>query len=140
MKDKKRLSWSNGARNEQLAYMKVNSPFKIKEIHQKTIDTRSKNGTNIWITNNPMKNSIRAKEIAKSRSGKDHYLNKNRKFYYRKKGDINWIEIDGILDQELIKLNFPRATFMKMIHSDYIPKSGALCNYEVKRILINEDN
>lgn len=134
-----RLSWSNGARNEQLAHMKENSPFKIKAVHLKTIENRTKNNTNIWVTNNPMKDPVKAKEIAKSRSGVNHYMSKSRAFYYRKLGDVEWIKIEGLLDDELVKLGFPRATFMKMIHGDYRPQRGTMSEYEVKRIL-NEDN
>lgn len=66
-------SWHNGSRDKQLAYMKENSPFKIKEIHKKTIETRTKNGTNVWVTNNPMHNEICAEKSISKRRGELHY-------------------------------------------------------------------
>jgi hypothetical protein len=35
-----------------------------------------------------------------------------------------------------VELGFSRSTFMKMIHENYRPKSGALAMYEVKREML----
>jgi hypothetical protein len=132
----KRLSWSNGSRNDQREYMKNNSPFRFNDIHAKSIKTRTERGTNIWLINNPMKNPEKAKIIASKRAGHNHYLRLNRKFFYRKIGDNEWIEITDTLDKALTELGFSRSTFMKMIHENYRPKSGALAMYEVKREML----
>lgn len=139
MKQKAKISWLNGSRDKQLEYMRNNSPFKIKEIHEKTIKTRTDNKTNIWITNNPMKDPKRAKEIASSRSGKNHYLRKTRKYYYKKIDDDKWIEIDCIngLTNGLMELDFSYATFMMMLKDEnYKPKRGTFAGIEVKRIIL----
>lgn len=138
MKIKAKISWVNGSRDKQLEYMKKNSPFKIKEIHEKTMISRKKNKTNVFETNNPMKDPVKAKEIASSRSGSNHYLSKNRKYYYRVIGD-EWIEIDNInckLDESL-KLLGLNGTFYKMLKDPtYSPSRGKMKNIEVKRIIL----
>lgn len=132
-----KISWVNGSRDKQLEYMKKNSPFKIKEIHEKTIKSRSKNKTNIFETNNPMKDPIKAKKIASSRKGSNHYLSKHRKYFYRNVGDVVWVEIDNtqcLLEESLKKLGF-NGTFYKMLKDpNYVPSRGNLKGIEVMRV------
>jgi len=62
-------------KNEELKiWLKENSPFKNKLVHRKTMDTRDKNGTNIFVTNNPMHNKESIRKKIKKTSGKNHYL------------------------------------------------------------------
>jgi hypothetical protein len=49
-------SWKSGARDDQLTWMKSNSPFKHHTVHTKSMNTRDKNGTNVFVRNNPMHN------------------------------------------------------------------------------------
>ena len=54
------------------------SPFSIPEIHNKTIKTRSKNGTNVFATNNPMFNEYtKAKKLCSmpSMKGRKQWVN-----------------------------------------------------------------
>ena len=130
-------SWQNGSRDDQIKWMKENTPFKNKEIHKKTINNREKNGNNIWSTNNPMWDPIKAKKIASKRSGDNHWLRKSRSYYYKNIDDQEWIKIntDNGLQEALNSLGFSYSTFMKMISEDYKPKRGPLSNINVKRVI-----
>ena len=71
-------SWQNGSRDSQRAWMKENSPFKNPEIHAKTIETRTKNGTNCFVTNNPMLNEESKKkklEFMPNMKGRTQWFN-----------------------------------------------------------------
>lgn len=76
-------SFYNGMRDEYLAWLSNGgSAFNNAEIHKKTVESRTKNGTNIFILNNPMKTDgpAKLKKIEKT-SGKNHYMY-NRYIYY----------------------------------------------------------
>lgn len=130
-------SWYNGLRDQQLAHMKENSPFKNPEIHKKTIEKRTKNGTNVWVTNNPMKDPDKAKEIAKSRSGKNHYLTKTRLYYYKNENDYEWQLLDPELTISQIckKYNWSIATF-NYILGGKIPKRGPMKGIMLKKVIL----
>lgn len=102
MREKAKISWYNGSREAQINYMKNNSPFKIKEIHEKTILTRKINNSNVFVTNNPMKNpelifkkvqkcketgyAIGKKVYTNLETGECKYLEKNPGFPWAQQG------------------------------------------------------
>lgn len=115
------------------------SPFSIPMIHKKSMDTRKKNKTNIFITNNPMHNEKFIQKKVKKTSGKNHYLRKTRKYYYKSVNSKKWILIDtssNNLSEALKKLSFSYPTFMKMLSENYKPKRGSLKNIDVKREIV----
>jgi hypothetical protein len=128
-------SWSGGKRQSQLEYMRENSPFKDKSVHEKTIVSRTKNGTNVYITNNPMHDPIKKQKKVEQTTGLNHYIHRTRKYFYRVRGTSIWYEInfEGGLESALKLLNFPVTTFMAMLNG-YIPNRGKMSNYEVKRV------
>lgn len=106
-------SWINGKRDKQIEYMKKNSPFKNKIIHDKTMNTRKNNGSNIFITNNPMHNKISIDKKVKKTSGKNHYMRKIMKFYYKYINSDEWIEMiieTNMLDY-LNSRNWPKGIY-----------------------------
>ena len=133
-------SWKNGSRDKQLEFMKCNSPFKDSNIHKKSIDRRTLNGTNIFITNNPMLREETKKKKTEKTSGKNHYLRKKRKFYYKKNKDDNWILIDTIngLESGLIMVGLKLSTYNIMLRNgeDYSPTRGSMKGMYAKRICL----
>ena len=105
-----KTSWVNGSREEQIERMKKNSPFKNKDIHEKTIKTRTERGTNVWVTNNPMKNKEFALKVASKRSGDNHHSKKNVEYFYKLKKEDEWEKI-------------PKGTFHKFRESKGITRS-----------------
>lgn len=83
-------SWKGEKRDKHREWMKDNSPLKNKEIHDKTMQTRKARGTNIWSTNNPMKDKDFALKVAAKRSGKNHYTKKNVSYFYRYSDEEEW--------------------------------------------------
>jgi hypothetical protein len=136
-----KASWENGSRNHQLQYMKENSPFKNKEIHVKTMATRTERGANIWVTNNPMKNPERAKHIAAKRSGKKHWLSKDLFFEYSEDCGQSWISIDKTktIDEICNQFNWSRGTFNKTLKTGKSTNKGPMKNILVRRVK-NENN
>lgn len=135
-------SWYNGKRDEQLEFMKNNSPFKNKETHDKSIRVREERKNNIFSKDNLMlKEETKQKKVNKT-SGNNHYLRKRRAYYYREIGEEEWIYIDNSngLGNALEKLGFPYATFMKMLNGNYRPKNGTLSTKEVKREVLDNEN
>lgn len=117
-------------------WSKENSPFKSKIIHQKTIDTRKKNGTNIFITNNPMHNEESILKKVKKTSGKNHYLCKKYRYEYSLNFGKDWISIDIDLTTKQIceqVFNCSISTF-NYILSGKIPKRGPLANTIIRKI------
>ena len=141
MSEKAKISWYDGSRDAQIEYMRKNSPFKIKEIHEKTIKSRTNRGTNIWTTNNPMKNKNRALEIASKRSGKNHYAVKNVQYEYRVNGD-EWLKIDPDLTIAHIckQYNWYISTFNYIIRKNKIPKRGNMAGIEIRKVIVDEDS
>lgn len=119
-------SWNNGSRNEQLKYMKENSPFNNPVIHKKTIDNRTKNGTNIWSTNNPMKDPIKAKEIASKRSGELHYSKTKTGYFNAKLNEYRYFDNNIILDNDWVKQGCIKN---KITKAKGKPKSRIECPY-----------
>jgi hypothetical protein len=114
-KDKERLS----------EFVREYSPFKTPEIHKKTIATRTRRGTNIFETKNPMLDKESKKKKLEKTSGANHWLRKRRKFFYSI-NNIDWIEIDcsNGLEDALRKLNFSVGVVMRMLREGYVPKRG----------------
>ena len=110
-------SWANGSRDEQRERMRENSPLKDIKVHEKSMRTRKENGSNIFETNNPMKDKTRAFEIASKRSGNNHYSKLGHKYFYR---DVEiseeWIPIDTSLVKFREKHGISRHTMKKMIN------------------------
>lgn len=117
-------------------WAKKNSRFKNKSIHQKSMHTRNKNGTNIFITNNPMHNEESILKKVKKTSGKNHYLCKKYRYEYSLNFGKNWISIDNNLTtKEICKeiLHCSISTF-NYILSGKIPKRGPLANTMIRKI------
>lgn len=133
-------SWYNGKRDLQIQYMKNNSPFRSIDVHKKSIDSRERNGTNVWKTNNPMKDPLKAKQIASKRSGGNHYLTKQIVFEYSLDSGSTWNLIDRTLtvDQICDIYNWSRATFYYIIDGK-IPKRGSMKGLLIRRVK-NEDS
>ena len=117
-------------------WLKTHSSFKNKLVHKKTIEKRTKNGTNIFVTNNPMhnKNSIK-KKVAKT-SGKNHYLCKKYRYEYSLDFGKTWISIDNELTTQQICqsiFNCSLASFNYVL-AGKIPKRGPLKNTLIKKI------
>lgn len=117
-------------------WSKINSPFKNKSIHEKTISNREKNGTNIFVTNNPMLDKNIVKKKVEKTSGKNHYLCKKYRYEYSLDFGNTWISIDNDLTTKQIcdqVLNCSLSTF-NYILSGKIPKRGPLSNTIIKKI------
>lgn len=113
--------------NATRQYMIKYSPFKNPIIHAKTMKTRELNGTNVWSTNNPMKNKERALEIASKRSGENHYSRNTLYFYSSDR--INWIKINikTTLTDALNDLGFSYPSYMKMLSNPgFSPSRGVM--------------
>lgn len=134
-------SWYNGQRDSQREYMKENSPLRDTKVHKKTMETRAKRGTNIWLTNNPMKNPDKAKEVASKRSGSSHYLTKSLTYYYKNQDDHEWAKIDpNLTSQEVCdKYGWSIATFNKCINKGTVPSRGPMKGLMIKRVIDNEN-
>lgn len=127
-------TWHNGSRDNQRIYMKNNSPLKNPEVHAKTMNTRELNGTNVWLTNNPMKNKERALEIASKRAGANHYSRRTSYFYSF--DNVTWIKINikTTLTDALSELGFKYVTYMKMLSiPGFSPTRGPMKGLFAKR-------
>tara|TARA_R110000868_G_scaffold43748_3_gene146815 strand:- start:5196 stop:5912 length:717 start_codon:yes stop_codon:yes gene_type:complete len=117
-------------------WLKTNSSLKNKSVHNKCMKTREKNGTNIFITNNPMHNEEFLKKKLEKTSGKNHYLCKKYRYEYSLDFGDTWISIDNDLTTKQIcneVLNCSTSTF-NYILSGKIPKRGPLANTLIKKI------
>jgi hypothetical protein len=117
-------------------WLKKNSPFKNKEIHQKSIKKREENRTNIFITNNPMNNEESILKKIKKTSGSNHYLCKKYRYEYSVNFGENWITINNDLTTKQIcdqVLHCSISTF-NYILSGKIPKRGPLSNTLIRKI------
>ena len=107
------------------------SPLSDPLIHKKTIETRSSRGTNVWSTDNPMKDPVRAKEIASSRSGLKHYLTKKYKYFIMSPTGIkSEIQLIGNLASSLSLLDLSIAVFNKHCNKDTSPSRGPFKDYK----------
>lgn len=133
-------SWKNGKRDIQLEDMRMNSPFKNKEIHSKSIQTREINGTNVFVTNNPMFDDIKKQKKIEKTSGNNHYLRNKRKFFYKKCKNEEWIIIDTVngLKEGLSKIGLNISTYNLMLQKgeNYTPKRGPMKGMYAKRICL----
>lgn len=130
------ISWYDGSRDKQLDYMKKNSPFRIKEIHEKTINARTNNHSNIFETNNPMKKDgpSKALKVLKT-SGTNHY-SKNKFKIFLKEQD-KWFELDFsevTLSESLIPYNIKehKLRYALKMKRDVISENGV--SFGVKRV------
>lgn len=117
-------------------WSKKHSPFKTKKIHNKCIEKRTKNGTNIFVTNNPMFNEECVKKKLEKSSGKCHYLCKKWKYEYSLDFGKTWINIDNDLTTKQIckeVLKCPLSTFNSVIRGRN-PRSGPLKDVLVRKI------
>lgn len=117
-------------------WLKINSPFKNKLIHTKCIQKRENNGTNVFLTDNPMRNEkFKNKKLQKT-SGKNHYLCKKYRYEYSLDFGNTWIGIDNDLTTKQIcsqVLHCSISTF-NYILSGKIPKRGPLSNTIIRKI------
>lgn len=122
--------------DELKIWAKKNSPFKNKKIHQKTMNTRKKNGTNIFETNNPMHNKKSVLKKVEKTSGKNHYLCKRYRYEYSLDFGNTWIAIDNTLTTKQIceKVLYCSISTFNYILSGKIPKRGPLSNTMIKKI------
>lgn len=141
MTQKAKVSWYNGSREKQIQYMKDNSPFRIKEIHDKTLKTRKERNTNVWITNNPMKNKEKALQIAGKRKGNKHYLVKNVQYEYRYTGDKwNIIESGLTIPEICERYDWNISTFIYITLKKKIPKRGKMSGLEIRKKVDDENS
>ena len=120
----------------------IKSPWSDKEIHQKSMETRELNRSNVFITNNPMHNDESKKKKLEKTSGDNHYLRKTRKYFMKLKEEDKWQEIfvENNIMQTLKELNFCSGTFFHMLNDEkYSPSRGELSKYDIKRVIYNED-
>lgn len=155
--EKIRKSWADGRRDEQIDFMKKNSPFLNPETHKKSIQTREVNGTNIFSISNPMHNKSLIKKKVEKTSGDNHYMKKDDyvakepthkgknhysrnkvKIYFKLKSDIEWTLIDTseiTIADALKNLGFsPQMVLVDIIKNGMNPKSGRHANYEFKKV------
>lgn len=122
--------------DELRKWLKTNSPFKSKIIHNKCMETRKRNGTNIFLKNNPMHNEELVKKKLKKTSGKNHYLCKKYRYEYSLDFGKTWISINNDLTTKEICseiFNCSISTF-NYILSGKIPKRGPLANTIIRKI------
>lgn len=135
----KRISstWKSGKRDDQLLYMRENSPLRNPEIHRKSIRTRTLRGSNIFETKNPMLNpeSI-AKKVSKT-SGNSHYMRKKISYFYSVDSGRTWkkLDIQTNLKKCLKDMGWSYATFFGVLNKQTPASSGPL-----KGILIRREN
>lgn len=91
-------SWTEKRRRQQSErLLELGSPFKNPDIHRKTIERRTQNGTNIFVTNNPMhRESTKQKKLLStpSKRGMKPWINQRtgeRKMSYKSPGQ-EWIQ------------------------------------------------
>lgn len=133
---KQKESWKNGKRDVQLEHMKINSPLKNKEIHDKSIESRTANKTNVFDTNNPMKNKEKALKIASKRSGENHYMKKNVIYYYKFENCDKWEVLPKGYLHKFRKENYlTRTDLSKLLSENVVIKNIRMKkeNYEDKK-------
>jgi len=137
MREKAKISWYDGSREKQIEYMKNNSPFKIKKIHEKTMKKRKYNGSNPFVNNNPMYNEEAKRKKIEKTSGKNHYLTKKNNYEYSKDNGITWIDIDGDLTVFEIcqKMDWNVSTFNYILNGK-IPKRGNMKGLIIRKLKI----
>lgn len=121
---------------ELKVWLKENSAFKDKSVHKKCMKTREKNGSNIFVTNNPMHNEEYVRKKLKKTSGKNHYLCKKYRYEYSLDWGKTWIKIDNDLTTKQIceeVLNCSLSTF-NVVLVGKIPKRGPLKNTLIRKI------
>lgn len=132
--------WKNGQRDKNELISR--SPFKNMDTIRKTQQTRRMNGINPFITKNPMLDQHSKNKKIEKTSGNNHYLRKNRKYFYKHKNDIEWIEIDNSngLKVALDKLGFNYVSFFNILNGKKIKrKDSPLFNILIKRVIIDEN-
>lgn len=115
--------------------MKLYSPFKNPHIHKKCMDTRTRNKSNVFITNNPMLNEeYKKKKIEKTR-GANNYLTKKFKYRFSNDGGKTWVEIPhGTTVKQICDLyGWSISTFNNLLLYNKIPSSGPLLGVIIER-------
>lgn len=119
------------------------SPWSIEDIHKKAIKTRTERGTNVFITNNPMKCEESKQKKVEQTSGDNHYTKNKLSFYYRTE-QSDWSEIvlrpNQTYQQWVIEQGWSEATYNKCIKmgEDWTPSRGKMKGIYIMR-KINED-
>lgn len=124
-------------RKEELKkWLKINSPFKKKNIHEKCMNTRIKNKSNIFITNNPMYNKEKIEKKIKKTSGKHHYLCKRYRYEYSLDLGKTWIHINNDLTTKQICIELFKCSISSFnyVLSGKITKRGPLANIIIRKI------
>lgn len=110
---------------------KIKSPFSDSKTHSKTIETRSLNKSNVWVTNNPMKNKEKALEIASKRSGEKHYTFGKNKFIIvdadENKREFVLCALRDVLDF----YKMPLSTYHKFVNSNKSPSRGPFKGFKI---------
>ena len=122
-------------------YMLKHSPFKNPKIHKKCMLTRKENGTNIFVTNNPMKNpDSLAKKVEKTK-GANHYLTKRFSYKFSYDNGITWTYINkGLTVSEICKhYNWKVSTFNYILYKGKQTKRGNMAGVLIIQELNNED-
>jgi len=120
-------------------WLKKNSPFKNSEIHKKTMLTRQKNGTNIFVTNNPMlcDGESKRKKVEQT-SGKNHYMYGKYKYEYSKDAGNTWLKIpEGLTMRQICKDILDDCSYGSLVYmlEGNMPKRGKYKNFMVRRFL-----
>lgn len=110
---------------------KISSPFSDPDIHKKTIESRSLNGTNIWITNNPMKNKEQAMSIAAKRSGVNHYTFGKHHYIVYDSNEVKTEFTNCCLRQLLDFYSMPASTYHKYVNTNSSPSRGAFKRFRI---------
>jgi hypothetical protein len=116
-------------------WIKNNTPLKNKEVHKKTIKNRTQNGTNVYVTNNPMWDPEKVRKKVAKTSGKHHYLVKGIKYRYSNDDGKTWIDIEDELTVRDIceKHGWSVGTFNVILKGKTISR-GSMMNIKIERI------
>jgi len=123
--------------NEKIEKGEWISPFCNKKTHNKTMLTREKNKSNIFITNNPMFNDLSIFKKVEKTSGKNHYMKKRGVIYeFKKIQENNWqkLNIEESLEKTLNEMKWSYATFFKVLNTKKPTKKGEMKDIIVRRI------
>jgi group I intron endonuclease len=110
---------------------KITSPFSNPDIHKKTIERRSLNNSNVWVTNNPMKNKERALEIAANRSKEKHYTFGKYRYIIIDAYGVKKEFSECSLKEALAFYNMPLSTYHKYVNTGESPSRGPFKGFRI---------
>lgn len=126
----KTISQNRGVNEE------ITSPFCIPSIHKKSMETRLKNNTNPFVTNNPMKNKERALSIAQKRSGANHYKRKTIEWYLDRGNGWELLDVsDQSLSEALESYGVSKNTYYYMLKGNRSPTRGSAAGFRAKKVI-----